>query len=119
MFSKIPDLYVLHMDSGPEVNRTVLTVVGTMISLKKAMFMVLSLLEKKIDMSIHTGSHPRIGALDVSPYVVLKNGSLAELLIWVSKLARDISQKYNFPIYPNVCPKIVNSKNNVLIVYFI
>jgi len=99
LFSEIPDLFVLHIDRGWEVNRTVLTVAGTVISLRKALYALLSLLNQKIDMSTHIGSHPRIGALDVSPYVILKNGSTSELLIWVSKMARDISEKYNFPVY--------------------
>lgn len=99
IFELISDLYLLHTDIGPEVNRTVFTLAGTMESLKEALFSLMEWLAVNIDMSVHTGTHPRLGTLDVSPYVLLKGGNQDELLAWVAELASEISQAYQYPVF--------------------
>ena len=99
IFEAIPDLYHLHTDIGPEVNRTVFTLAGTMDSLKEALFSLMEWLAVNIDMSVHSGTHPRLGTLDVSPYVLLKSGNQEELLAWVADLARELSQAYQYPVF--------------------
>lgn len=99
LLTPIPALYLLHVDRSMEVNRTVFTLAGTTISLTKALAILMTFLEQNIDMTIHLGTHPRIGALDVSPYVLLKNGSKPKLKRWLQNTAREISQEYNLPVY--------------------
>ncbi len=99
LFAQIPLLYLLHIDRSEEVSRTVLTLAGTPVSLRKALAGLMTLLAKRVDMAAHTGSHPRLGALDVSPYVLLKDGSKTIVNNWVQNTAREISKEYNLPIY--------------------
>lgn len=97
--SQIPQLYILHIDRSEEVNRTVVTAAGTKDSLKKGLKSLVDILDNTIDMSIHRGTHPRLGALDVSPYVLLKNGTVDELKNWVSIMAQEISNYFALPVY--------------------
>lgn len=99
VFQNIPLLYLLHTDCGPEVNRTVFTLIGTTTSLHQAVFELVSFLNQKLDMTEHSGTHPRMGALDVCPFVRLKNGSATILQNWVSNLAEELSNTFDFPIY--------------------
>lgn len=99
LLQKIPNLHLLHIDRGPDVNRTVFTLAGTKDSLRIALFSLMSWISENIDMSTHTGNHPRMGALDVCPYVLLKGGTQEDLKAWVERLAGDISVAYNFPVY--------------------
>lgn len=99
VFDQIPDLYLLHTDQGADVNRTVLTVVGTQKSLREAVLQLLPMLEKKIFMDRHRGAHPRLGALDVSPFIPLNKEDKPEVIRWVKELAREISDKFTFPVF--------------------
>ena len=99
LFARIPDLYLLHIDRGPAVNRTVFTLAGTMTSMHEALYVLMFWLTQNIDMSRHTGTHPRIGALDVSPYVLLKGGNPEYTISWINQLAEFISNEFNFPIF--------------------
>lgn len=99
LFYKIPNLYLIHTDRSLEVNRTVFTLVGTPASLRSAIMTLLQFLNEHVNMQNHIGSHPRLGALDVSPYVPLQNGSLLNLKRWVRDMAREISHKFNLPVY--------------------
>lgn len=54
----------------------------------------------RIDMRHHEGVHPRIGALDVCPFVILENSmEEAQALQFVSDLAKEVSAKYQLPVY--------------------
>lgn len=99
MFRKIPGVYVLHTDRGPEVNRTVFTVVGTLVGLREALLALMNWIDIHLDMGLHLGNHPRLGALDVSPYVILKGGHQKQVLEWIRRLAQEVAETYEFPIY--------------------
>ena len=99
LFQKLPDIYLLHTDIGPAVNRTVFTIAGTMGGLRNALFELLGWIGQKIDMGLHKGTHPRLGALDVSPYVMLRGGTREGTLLWIRELAKEVSDLFQFPIY--------------------
>ncbi len=99
IFRSIPDVFLLHIDRGPDVNRTVFTLAGTMSGLRTALLEMMEWSTQKLDMGIHQGSHPRLGALDVCPYVLLQEGDVQEVLLWIRGLAREVSEKFHLPIY--------------------
>src|SRR5699024_3339538 len=68
-------------------------------SLRKGILQLLSMLENKISMQLHRGTHPRLGALDVSPFIPLNEKDKPEVIKWVKELAREVSEKFNFPVF--------------------
>ncbi len=90
---------LLHVDSSPDANRTVFTFSGPSESVFRSAAALAKYCSETIDMREHEGTHPRIGAVDVCPFVNLGTMDEAELLQkingWASHLADDLS----FPIY--------------------
>ncbi len=85
----IPDVHLLDIDSGRSANRTVLTIVGKKGAMLEALFKIYKLSLQLIDMRDHKGVHPRIGAVDVCPFIPLQ-GSLMEDCI---ELSHDLGKK--------------------------
>lgn len=76
---------VLHRTSDPVHNRSVLTMVGDYRALRDAGVALAGVASALIDLRSHRGVHPRIGALDVLPFVPLRDASMSEAVV----LARD------------------------------
>ena len=71
---------LLDVDPGFEMNRTVVTFIGPPESVKEAAFKVIKKASLLIDMSKHKGSHPRMGATDVCPFVPVSGVSVDECI---------------------------------------
>ena len=65
----VADVKLLDVDPGADTNRTVYTFVGTPEAVADAAVKAARRAYELIDMSKHTGAHPRIGAMDVCPIV--------------------------------------------------
>ena len=68
----VEGIRLLDVDPGPDMNRTVVTFIGNPESVKIAAFNAIKKAAELIDMSKHGGSHPRMGATDVCPFVPVK-----------------------------------------------
>ena len=66
---KIDGVRLLDVDPGYDMNRTVVTFVGEPEKVKLAAFQAIGKASELIDMRKHQGSHPRMGATDVCPFV--------------------------------------------------
>lgn len=80
-------------------NRVVVTVVGEPEALKAAIIEAMGVAVGVIDMRKHEGQHPRMGAIDVVPFIPIKNVSMTEAIQLAKEVAQEASQKYNLPIY--------------------
>lgn len=112
-FHEIANLHVLHKDIGIDANRTVYTVVGTQESLRAALMALLSLLERSQSMVNHQGQHPRIGALDVCPYVAMNPNFETEVIEWSRNLAAEVSKIFNLPIYLYEKSSLITHRSNL------
>ncbi|GAA5222148.1 glutamate formimidoyltransferase [Membranihabitans marinus] len=112
-FHTIADLYVLHKDVGVDANRTVYTVVGNRDSLRNGLMALLSLLERDQSMEHHEGQHPRIGALDVCPYVAMDVRDESEVVDWSRTLAAEVSKIFKLPIYLYEKSSLITQRNNL------
>ena len=90
---------VLHIDRGEAANRTVITFVGPADAVVEAAFRMVKRASELIDMSLHHGEHPRIGATDVLPLIPLKNITLAECAMLARVLAERIYKELGIPTY--------------------
>lgn len=90
---------VLHRTSDPVHHRTVLTIVGSADEVVDAGVALAGVALERIDLRRHSGVHPRIGALDVLPFVPLKEATLAEAAALAHRAGAEIWQRYGVPSY--------------------
>ncbi|EOC99978.1 glutamate formimidoyltransferase [Caldisalinibacter kiritimatiensis] len=80
-------------------NRVVVTVVGEPEAVKKAVIESMGVAIDVIDMTKHEGQHPRMGAIDVVPFIPIKNISMTEAIELSKEVAKEASEKYKLPIF--------------------
>lgn len=90
---------LLDVDPGKATNRTVVTLVGAPDDVIEAAFRGVKKGSELIDMSHHTGEHPRMGATDVCPLVPVSNISMEETVEYAHKLAKRIGEELDIPVY--------------------
>jgi glutamate formiminotransferase / formiminotetrahydrofolate cyclodeaminase len=90
---------LLDVDPGKATNRTVVTFVGPPEEVIEAAVRAARKAAELIDMSKHTGAHPRFGATDVCPLVPVANISMEETAAHARKLGQRIGQELRIPVY--------------------
>ncbi len=90
---------LLDVDPGKATNRTVITFVGEPEHVIEAAFLLIKKASELIDMSKHTGEHPRFGATDVCPLVPIANISMEETVKFAHKLGNRVGKELEIPGY--------------------
>ena len=90
---------LLDVDPGQATNRTVVTFVGTPDEVLEAAFRAVRKASELIDMSKHSGAHPRFGATDVCPLVPVSGLTMDDAVEYARKLAQRIGGELEIPIY--------------------
>jgi glutamate formiminotransferase / formiminotetrahydrofolate cyclodeaminase len=90
--SSIKDIKLLHIDSGKAANRTVITFAGAPEAVIEAAYQGIKKAAELIDMRLHTGEHPRIGATDVCPLIPISGVTMEETIEWSKKLAARVGE---------------------------
>lgn len=80
-------------------NRCVVTVVGEPEALKAAVLEAIGAAIAVIDMRGHKGQHPRMGAVDVVPFIPVKNVNMKEAIELSRQVAQAAAQTYNLPVF--------------------
>lgn len=96
---KVDGAKLLDVDPGPEMNRTVVTFVGSPAAVKEAAFNSIRKASELIDMRLHRGSHPRMGATDVCPFVPVSGISTNECIELSKEVAKRVGEELNIPVY--------------------
>lgn len=95
----IEGVKLLDVDPGKATNRTVVTFVGSPESVLEAAFLAVKMASEIIDMSKHSGEHPRFGATDVCPLVPVSGITMEETVEYAHKLAERIGSEIGIPVY--------------------
>lgn len=90
---------LLHVDSGYAANRTVITFAGEPDAVAEAAFRGAQKAAELIDMTKHTGEHPRFGALDVCPLVPISGITMEETIVLARKLGKRIGDELNVHVF--------------------
>ena len=90
---------LLDVDPGFATNRTVVTFVGSPGQVVEAAFRAVKLASELIDMSKHSGEHPRFGATDVCPLVPVSGISMEETVKYARQLAERIGKEIGIPVF--------------------
>jgi glutamate formiminotransferase/formiminotetrahydrofolate cyclodeaminase len=90
---------LLDVDPGAATNRTVITFVGEPQNVIDAAFILIKKASELIDMSKHSGEHPRFGATDVCPLVPISGISIDETAKYAKQLGKRVGEELDIPVY--------------------
>ena len=90
---------LLDIDPGAATNRTVITFVGEPAQVIEAAYKLIKKASELIDMSKHTGEHPRFGAIDVCPLVPISGITLEETAKYAHQLGKRVGEELHIPVY--------------------
>lgn len=96
---KIDGTKLLDVDPGYDMNRTVVTFIGTPDAVEQAAFNAIKKAAELIDMSKHKGTHPRMGATDVCPFVPISGVTEQECVELSIRVARRVGEELLIPVY--------------------
>jgi glutamate formiminotransferase/formiminotetrahydrofolate cyclodeaminase len=95
----VDEITLLDVDPGNATNRTVVTFVGEPIPVMEAAVRGIRKASELIDMSKHSGAHPRFGATDVCPLVPVANISMEETVKYARQLAERVGTELGIPVF--------------------
>ncbi len=90
---------LLDYSTDKDHNRMVVTVVGEPESLKKAVIEAIGIAVELIDLNHHKGQHPRMGAVDVVPFIPIRNVSMDEAIALSKEVGKEVADRYKLPVF--------------------
>ncbi|XP_006876173.1 PREDICTED: formimidoyltransferase-cyclodeaminase [Chrysochloris asiatica] len=97
--SKTVGCVLLDVDAGPSTNRTVYTFVGRPEDVVEGALNAARMAARLIDMSRHKGEHPRMGALDVCPFIPVRDVSMEECVLCAQAFGQRLAEELGVPVY--------------------
>jgi len=95
----IPSLILLDVAMDHARNRTVFSFTGTKEAVFSGGLALYEMALERIDMRHHIGEFPRVGAVDVFPFVPLKNATMKQAKEWADEFAELVVQRFKLPVY--------------------
>ena len=93
------DVKLLDYSNDEDHNRMVVTVVGEPEALKNALLEAIGIAVKLIDLRTHQGQHPRMGAVDVVPFIPIKNCTMDEAIALSKEVGEKVAEMYGIPVF--------------------
>ena len=97
--SAVPEVHLLDQTSDSSHNRSVFTLAGPAGAVSSALEGLVSAAIDEIDMNDHSGEHPRIGAVDVIPFVPLGDTSMDDTVEIATTFGQRIADRFDLPVY--------------------
>jgi glutamate formiminotransferase/formiminotetrahydrofolate cyclodeaminase len=107
---------LLNVDPGKATNRTVVTFVGEPAAIVEAAFRGIQKAGELIDMSKHSGEHPRMGATDVCPFIPISGISMEETSKYAQQLAQRVGEELHIPVYLYEAAQSNKNRSNLSII---
>ncbi|MBW2095792.1 MAG: glutamate formimidoyltransferase [Deltaproteobacteria bacterium] len=98
-FRTVEGVTLLDYQSDKDHNRMVVTVVGEPEPLKEAVIAAVGKAVELIDLRKHEGQHPRMGAVDVVPFIPIRNVDMAEAIELSKEVAARVSKDFDLPVF--------------------
>jgi len=99
VIESVEGVKLLDVDPGKDTNRSVVTFVGTPEEVCEAAFLCVKKAAELIDMSKHSGAHPRMGATDVLPLIPVSGITMEETVGHARRLGKKIGEELEIPVY--------------------
>lgn len=95
----VPGVYVLDRESDADHNRCVVTLAGAPEPVAEAALRGVGKALELIDLTRHSGAHPRLGATDVVPFIPVDGVSIEDCVALAKAVGREIWNRYKIPVY--------------------
>lgn len=96
---KTPSVRLLDVHSDADHHRSVFTLIGEAEPLRDCILNLVKTAIDRIDLNTHRGVHPRIGAVDVIPFIPLRNASMADAVRLAESTAASMAARFSVPVY--------------------
>ena len=90
---------LLDYSNDEDHNRLVVTVVGEPEPLRDAVLEAIGVAVELIDLNHHQGQHPRMGAVDVVPFIPIRNVTMEEAVALSKEVGKEVAKRYNLPVF--------------------
>ena len=97
--TSVTEISLLDHSSDTDHNRTVVTYAGPPAAVEEAAFRAIRKAAELIDLDQHTGSHPRLGATDVVPFVPISGVSMPDCVQMARRLGERVASELKIPVY--------------------
>ncbi len=94
-----PGVFLLDRESDADHNRSVVTIAGEPEAVAEAALRGVGKAAELIDLTRHTGAHPRLGATDVVPFIPIEGVTIEDCVVLAKKVGREIWERYHIPVY--------------------
>ena len=95
----VPGVHLADLHMDPDHHRSVFTLLGSPHPVEAAALALTEIVLASIDMREHRGVHPRIGALDVLPFVPLRGIPMDEAVALARRVGRTLGERFDLPVY--------------------
>jgi glutamate formiminotransferase / formiminotetrahydrofolate cyclodeaminase len=96
---EVPGVFLLDRESDADHNRGVVTIAGEPEAVAEAALRAVGKAAELIDLTRHTGAHPRMGATDVVPFIPIEGVTIEDCVVLAKKVGREIWGRYRIPVY--------------------
>ena len=96
---EVPGVFLLDRESDADHNRSVVTLAGEPEAIAEAALRGVGKAAELIDLTQHTGAHPRMGATDVVPFIPIAGVTIEDCVALAKKVGREIWERYRIPVY--------------------
>ncbi|HYE85783.1 MAG TPA: glutamate formimidoyltransferase, partial [Vicinamibacterales bacterium] len=95
----VPGMRVLDVQSDATHNRSVFTLAGDAQAMAAGIPTLFAGAIAAIDLTTHQGEHPRMGAVDVTPFIPIEGVTMAECVALAKSVAQDVATRFNLPVF--------------------
>ncbi|HKD51591.1 MAG TPA: glutamate formimidoyltransferase [Candidatus Acidoferrum sp.] len=97
--SSVPGVYVLDREMDADHNRSVVTLAGEPDAVAEAALLGVGKAMELIDLTKHTGAHPRVGATDVVPFIPIDGVTIEDSVALARRVGNEIWNRYRIPVF--------------------
>jgi len=97
--SSVPGVYVLDREMDADHNRSVITLAGEPDAVAEAALLGTGKAMELIDLTKHTGAHPRVGATDVVPFIPIDGITIEDCVALAQRVGNEIWNRYRIPVF--------------------
>jgi glutamate formiminotransferase len=95
----VPGVHLLDFSSDPSHNRSVFTLVGDAAGVEAAVLQLFERALAAIDLRNHKGEHPRLGAVDVVPFVPIEGVTMADCVALSKRVGAAVAERFHVPVF--------------------
>jgi glutamate formiminotransferase len=96
---KVDGVFLLDREMDADHNRCVITLVGEREAIQEAAIRGVGRASELIDLNLHKGAHPRLGAADVIPFIPIEGVSIEDCVTMARQVGEQIWKRYQIPVY--------------------